>query len=152
MRFPEFIPPSAKETLENELISARKELTAKNLSTSERNKILQRIIELEVKQAEDILGGSTEQEHMHFSGDSESVSSEEGTDLREKDATDLMEEKRQLEDAIQTYTEALEEAKQSNPADFELFKKLNGMLRGSRGVLELIEKELHEREEGMRAA
>jgi hypothetical protein len=144
MRFPEFQPPSREELRDKELKSIQSELVRPGTTAAKRNELLTRIIELEGEHAESIHGALSSPEDMHFSKDDQEEFEKIHT-IHEKDAYDLMEERDQLKDAIKTYTQALKEIHQDNPSDFELYKKINGMLKGSKGVLELIENELTER-------
>jgi hypothetical protein len=124
----------------------REELAKKDTAKDRRSEILRKIIKLEELQTESVHGGLVAQEHMHYSGGTEPADPQDINYIAEKDIIDLIEEKLQLENAIETCMEALEKLKQEDPANFEEFKKINGLLRGSVGMLELVKAEMAERE------
>lgn len=84
------------------------------------------LIDLLEKQMEEELGQST------------THSPEAPLTLEPRDLS-LEEQRSMLEKAVATLSEELERVKRNNPADFELFKQINGKLRANKTLLEEVD-------------
>lgn len=72
------------------------------------------------------------------------------SETMEKNTEELQKEEEQLWEATQKLSQELDQAKNENPADFALFKKINGQLRAHKDLLEEVRVVLAIKTKGIR--